>query len=81
LIATWDKDGYSHGAKESLLISLNVSSQKEELLLVLKKNSNIVVMFIHSPLFAVSLLNRNQSEVIKHFSMNREILNSRDFLI
>ena len=81
LIVTSDKDGNPHGATVSSLISLNVSPQKEELLLVLKKNSHTISVLRQNPLFAISLLNRNQSEVAKHFSMSREIFNSREHLI
>jgi flavin reductase (DIM6/NTAB) family NADH-FMN oxidoreductase RutF len=81
LIVTSDKDGNPHGATVSSLISLNVSPQKEELLLVLKKNSHTIAVLRQNPLFAISLLNRNQSEVAKHFSMSREIVNSREHLI
>jgi len=81
LIVTSDKDGNPHGATISSLTSLNVSPQKEELLLVLKKNSHTIAMLRRNPFFAISILNRNQSEVAKHFSMSREILNSREHLI
>jgi flavin reductase (DIM6/NTAB) family NADH-FMN oxidoreductase RutF len=81
LIITSDKNGNPHGATISSLISLNVTPQKEELLLVLKKNSHTVAMLRHNPLFTISLLNRNQSEVAKHFSMSREIPDSREHLI
>lgn len=81
LIVTSDKDGNPHGATISSLISLNVSPQKEELLLVLKKNSHTISVLRQNPLFAISLLNSNQSEVAKHFSMSREIFNSLEHLI
>jgi flavin reductase (DIM6/NTAB) family NADH-FMN oxidoreductase RutF len=81
LIVTSDEDGNPHGATISSLISLNVNPQKEELLLVLKKNSHTITVLRKSPLFTISLLNRNQSEVAKYFSMSREILNSREHLI
>ena len=81
LIVTSDKDGNPHGATISSLISLNVSPQKEELLLVLKKTSHTIAMLRGNSLFAISLLNRNQSDVAKHFSMSREIINSHEHLI